>query len=254
MPAICCTNISKRYQRAAYGIKETLVGKHKDKMMDRFARQFALKDVGFVVEKGAAFGVVGQNGAGKSTLLSLLLGVIQPDSGDIRIQGRVASLLDLGCGFHPELTGRENIRLYGAILGMSFDYIKMRMNQIIRFSELGEAIDHPIQTYSSGMVARLGFATIINVEADILLIDEVLAVGDSAFQTKCKRYLRQFQENGGTLVIVSHDMDALSSTCDSGICLDRGEVLYAGSIKDVIGAYQTQMETCQLRSPVRDTA
>lgn len=237
-PAINCTNLQKKYGRRVYGIKETLVGRHNDKNANEHARRLALQNITFTVPKGCSFGILGHNGAGKSTLLSLLLGVIAPDQGKIQINGRIASLLALGSGFHPELTGRENIILYGVILGMSIKHMKQHISKIIDFAELQDMIDDPLRTYSDGMIARLGFATIIHIQADILLIDEVLAVGDNAFQDKCKHYLQNRRKKNGTLVIVSHDMHALKETCDAGICLQNGQIAYSGSIQDVITYYQ----------------
>ena len=231
----------KTYQhRIRIGIKEFLVGKKK-KAPSRFTRQWALKDVSFTVRKGEAFGIVGNNGTGKSTLLSLILGTILPDKGEIRAHGRVASLLELGAGFHPELTGRENIYLYGSILGMTIGEIKERLPKVIEFSELGDAVDSPLRTYSSGMITRLGFATIIHAPADILLIDEVLAVGDAAFQKKCKTVLRDFKLNNGSLIIVSHDLGELKEVCDEGLWLNQGVVSVKGSIEHVIESYQASV-------------
>lgn len=227
-------------QRMRIGIKEFLVGK-KRKAPNRFTRQWALQDVSFNVRKGEAFGIVGNNGTGKSTLLSLILGTILPDKGEIGIHGRVASLLELGAGFHAELTGRENIYLYSSILGMTIEEIKERLPKVIEFSELGDAVDSPLRTYSSGMITRLGFATIIHAPADILLIDEVLAVGDAAFQKKCKTVLREFKNKNGSLVIVSHDLDELKEVCDEGLWLNLGVVSAKGSIERVIESYQASV-------------
>ena len=175
-----CNNVTKSYARGAVlGIKELLVGKHR--RMGRFTREFALRDISFSVERGEAFGIVGLNGSGKTTLLSLILGVISPNSGAIRTHGRIAPLLALGSGFHPELTGRDNVFLYASILGLSLAEIRERFDAIVEFSELEDAIENPVRTYSSGMTARLGFSTIIHTVAEILLIDEVLAVGDAEF-------------------------------------------------------------------------
>jgi len=154
----------------------------------------------------------------------------------------VASLLDLGAGFHPELTGRDNIYVYASILGMRLREIRERFSAIVEFSELGEAIDNPTRTYSAGMVARLGFATIINAPADVVLVDEVLAVGDAAFQKKCLRKLTEFKNEGGTLILVSHDLETLGGICDHGLCLDMGEVAASGMIDQVIKKYLRSVE------------
>ena len=237
---INCRDVWKRYGKPARGIKELLVGRHKA-VNSRYSREWALQDVSFEVERGSAFGIVGHNGTGKSTLLSLLLGTILPDKGNISVEGRVASLLELGAGFHPELTGRENIFLYGSILGMSLAEIRSHFDSIIAFSELDGAIDNPIRTYSNGMVARLGFSTIIHTPVDILLIDEVLAVGDSRFKEKCRQYLHDFKARQGTLVIVSHEMETLAEMCDAGMCMNMGQVVAKGEIHEVLAQYREIM-------------
>jgi lipopolysaccharide transport system ATP-binding protein len=222
---------------ARLGIKELLIAR-RSTLPDRFARQWALQDVSFSVSRGQSFGIVGHNGTGKSTLLSLLLGTLTPDKGRAQVSGRVASLLELGAGFHPELSGRENIFLYGVILGMTRREIRSVFQQVTEFSELGDAIEAPLRTYSSGMITRLGFSTIIHAPADVLLIDEVLAVGDARFQEKCRTYLKNFRRHNGTLVIVSHDMPALAEMCDEGVCLNIGKVVHQGNMMDVISYYE----------------
>lgn len=235
-----CNGVWKRYSKSAQGIKSLLIGK-KATSESRYARGWALQDINFTVEQGSAFGIVGHNGTGKSTLLSLLLNTIKPDRGTIQVSGRVAGLLELGAGFHPELTGRENIYLYGSILGMRLSELHRKFDEIVEFSELGGAIDNPIRTYSNGMVTRLGFSTIIHTPAEVLLIDEVLAVGDSQFQAKCKEYLRTFKQQGGTIVLVSHDMEALTEMCDVGICMDMGKIVMQGDIASVTQWHQKLM-------------
>lgn len=236
-----CKHVWKQYGKPARGIKELLIGSRK-RADSRYSRNWALQDVNFEVPVGAAFGIVGHNGTGKSTLLSLLLGTMRSDQGEIVVNGRMASLLELGAGFHPELSGRENIFLYGSILGMTMAEIRLRYEAIVAFSEMEGAIDNPIRTYSNGMITRLGFSIIIHTPADILLIDEVLAVGDSRFQTKCRQYLHEFKGNGGTLVIVSHDMESLSEICDIGICMELGKIIYRGAIDKVIENYKFLMQ------------
>jgi ABC-type polysaccharide/polyol phosphate transport system ATPase subunit len=225
------------HQRPQIGIKELLV-RRKMVQKGRFAREWALQDITFTIKKGCAFGVVGHNGTGKSTLLGLLLGTMVPDQGTIQVNGRVASLLEIGAGFHPELTGRENIFLYGSILGMSLRELRQQLNMIIEFSELIDAIDNPIRTYSNGMITRLGFSVIAHTPAEVLLIDEVLAVGDAHFQQKCAQKMMQFKRNQGTIVFVSHDLASLKRVCDDGICLNEGKVARLGSIEDVIQHYR----------------
>lgn len=236
-PIVRCEGVSKSYRSARpLGIKELLVGKHRK--VGRFAREWAIRNVSFDVEPGQSLGVIGLNGSGKSTLLSLLLGVLRPDEGRITVGGRIAALLELGSGFHPELTGRQNVFLYGAILGMRLREIRERFDAMVTFSELGEAIDNPLRTYSNGMVTRLGFSVIIHTQANVLLIDEVLAVGDMEFQEKCRDFLRNYKRQGRTLVLVSHDLVSLRSMCDVGICLNEGRIVSAGRISDVIDAYR----------------
>ena len=235
---IACSGVSKSYRmRSPLGIKEMLVGRHRRNVGGRFSRTWALRDVTFSVKAGSAFGVVGANGSGKSTLLALMLGTLRPDAGTITVGGSLAALLALGAGFHPELTGRQNVFLYGSILGMRIRDIRARFDAIVDFSELGEAIDNPLRTYSSGMITRLGFATITHVNADVLLVDEVLAVGDLNFQAKCRRHFEQVKGRG-TLVIVSHDLEAVEELCDEGIWLDQGVVGCRGPIRQVVAAYR----------------
>ena len=241
--SVQCEGIWKAYHNTQpIGIKSLLTGKAL-RRTGRYAREWALKDINFNVPKGSALGIVGHNGSGKSTMLALLLGVIFPDKGHINIAGRVASLLELGSGFHHELTGHDNIYLYGSILGMTLREIRSSYDAIVDFSELGPAVDYPLRTYSAGMIARLGFATIIHFAADVLLIDEVLAVGDASFREKCTDYLLNFKRRNGTLVIVSHDMPGLNQLCDEGLCLDRGVAVQQGPIANVVKHYEELIHT-----------
>lgn len=236
--AIVCQALGKTYSRVRpLGIKELLVGRHRRVRSGRFSREWALRDVSFSVRAGRAFGVIGANGSGKSTLLSLVLGTLRPDNGTLRVTGRIASLLALGAGFHPELTGRQNVFLYSAILGMRLRDTRARFDKILEFSEIGDAIDNPLRTYSSGMITRLGFSTITHADADILLIDEVLGVGDLDFQAKCRSYLERFKRSG-TLMIVSHDLASLVELCDDGLWLDQGKIAYRGRMQDVVDHYR----------------
>jgi ABC-type polysaccharide/polyol phosphate transport system ATPase subunit len=239
--AVMCEGLWKTYQRhRPVGVKTLLLGAEPPSDT-RFAREWALAEVGFEVPRGRSFGVIGANGSGKTTLLSILLGTVQEDRGRVGLNGRVASLLELGAGFHGDLTGRENVVLYGSILGIRLAEIRRRFESIAGFSELEGAIEQPLRTYSAGMIARLGFSTIIHAAADILLIDEVLAVGDARFQVKCHQALREFRARGGTLVIVSHNMKEVSEVCDEGICLDLGRVVDAGPMPAVAARYQERM-------------
>lgn len=234
---VVCENVWKSYHaRRPLGVKTLLVGR-KEPRETRFARRWVLNDVSFSVARGQAFGVVGHNGGGKTTLLSVLLGTVPVDRGRIEVHGRVASLLELGAGFHPDLTGRENAVLLGSILGMRLAEIRERFDAILDFSELEDAIDSPLRTYSAGMTVRLGFSVIVHSPAEILLIDEVLAVGDARFQDKCRHHLREFKRRNGTLIIVSHNMREVAGICDEGICLDLGQVAHAGPIDSVVAEY-----------------
>ncbi len=236
--AVQCQGIWKSYRRRPrLGIKAALLTPRAPD--SRFARHWALQNVSFEVRRGQAFGIVGHNGSGKTTLLSLLLGSLLPDRGALSIHGRVASLIEIGAGFHPELTGRENVRLFGSILGMRLREIRERYDRVAHFSELGDAVDEPLRTYSAGMIARLGFSIIAHSPADVLLVDEVLAVGDARFQDKCHEMLFAFKASGGSLVIVSHNMEALTRLCEFGLCLDSGAVAAHGPIGPVIDYYAT---------------
>lgn len=198
---------------------------------------WALRDVYLDVPHGATVGIIGENGAGKSTLLKLLTGISAPTTGSVQVNGRVASLLELGAGFHPEFSGRENIYLNCSILGMSDEEIEERYPQIVEFSELGEFIERPVKTYSSGMYVRLGFSVAASVEPDILLIDEALSVGDEHFKGKCTNRLNEFREQGKTTIFVSHDMGAIKSMCQQVVLLDQGRVAEQGSADKVADEY-----------------
>lgn len=197
-----------------------------------------LRGISFDVQKGECVGVVGRNGAGKSTLLSLLARVYKPTSGQVQINGRVAPLLELGAGFHPDLTGIENVFFNGVILGLTRKEIDARLDQIIEFAELRHHIDSPVRTYSSGMLARLGFSVAVHVDADVLLVDEVLAVGDFEFEQKCYRRIDEFRAGGGTILFVSHQMDAVERVADRCILLKDGLIEAEGSPSEVIELYQ----------------
>ncbi|MFO0887967.1 MAG: ABC transporter ATP-binding protein [Isosphaeraceae bacterium] len=199
---------------------------------------WALRDVGFEVERGQVVGLLGRNGAGKSTLLKILSRITEPTQGTIRLRGRVASLLEVGTGFHPELTGRENIYLNGTLLGMRKVEIDRKFDEIVAFSEVEKFLDTPVKRYSSGMYVRLAFAIAAHLEPEILIVDEVLAVGDYAFQKKCLGKMRDVASGGGrTVLFVSHNMGALSQLCELGILLERGMVTTIGPTKEVIKAY-----------------
>jgi len=203
----------------------------------RFEERQVLKGISFQVQKGEAVGLIGHNGCGKSTTLKLLTRIMYPDQGTIRLTGRVSSLIELGAGFHPDMSGRENIYINASIFGLSRKEITERLDTIIAFSELEEFIDNPVRTYSSGMYMRLAFAVAINVNADILLIDEILAVGDVAFQAKCFNKLKEIKAQGTTIVIVSHSLGQIEQICDKTIWLDEGRIRMEGKPRDVHSYY-----------------
>lgn len=203
----------------------------------RYSEIQVLNDVSFNVEKGKTIGLIGQNGSGKSTLLKLLTGIIYPDKGSINVNGKVSSLLELGAGFHPDFSGRENIYNNASIFGLSKKEIDRRFNQIVEFSELEEFIDNPVRTYSSGMYMRLAFSVAINVDPDILLIDEILAVGDAAFQKKCFNKFLEFKDVNKSIIIVSHDNTSIKKLCDYVAWLDNGVIRQFGDTDYVIDEY-----------------
>jgi lipopolysaccharide transport system ATP-binding protein len=200
-----------------------------------------LRHVELTVHRGETVGVVGRNGSGKSTLLQIIAGTVTPTEGQLGVRGRVAALLELGAGFDPSFTGRENVYLYGALMGLGAGAVASRFDGIVAFSGLGDHIDQPVKTYSSGMYVRLAFAVAINVDPDILIIDEALAVGDEAFQRKCFARIREFQGRGGTLLFVSHDAGAVVELCDRALMLDAGEVIVAGRPRWVVDQYHRLM-------------
>lgn len=197
---------------------------------------WAVKDVSLHLGKGETIGIIGRNGSGKSTLLQMICGTLSPTSGTIEINGRVAALLELGSGFNPEFTGRENIYLNAALYGLSRDLTDERFERIAAFADIGDFIEHPVKTYSSGMLVRLAFAVIANVDADVLVVDEALAVGDAVFTQKCMRFIRDFKARG-TLVFVSHDMGSVINLCDRAIWLDKGQIVSSGDAKYVTQQY-----------------
>jgi lipopolysaccharide transport system ATP-binding protein len=198
---------------------------------------WALKDVSFGVARGECVGIIGSNGAGKTTILKILAGVTRPTNGEHRLGGRVGSLIDVRAGFHPELTGAENVYLSGAIYGMSRKEIESKFDRIVNFAELGDAMDMPVKRYSSGMLVRLGFSVAAHIEPEVLLIDEVLSVGDAAFRAKCASRVRELRAAAGAVLLVSHDMLAVQEMCDRVIWLDGGRVKQAGGAAEVVRAY-----------------
>jgi len=209
--------------------------------MRQYFHEFkALDDISFEVRRGETVGIIGRNGSGKSTLLQMICGTLAPTSGIVETRGRIAALLELGSGFNPEFTGRENVFLYASVLGLKHEEVAARFNSIETFADIGEFIEQPVKTYSSGMVVRLAFAVIAHVDADILVIDEALAVGDAFFVQKCMRFLRRFMENG-TILFVSHDTSAVVNLCNHAIWLADGKIRYQGSSKDASERYLAAM-------------
>jgi ABC-type polysaccharide/polyol phosphate transport system ATPase subunit len=198
---------------------------------------WALKDITFEIQKGTTLGILGQNGSGKSTLLSILAGVLYSSAGSFKIEGKVSAILELGSGFHPEFSGRDNVYMYGSIMGLSKQEIDERFDEIVLFSELGDFIDQPLRTYSSGMIVRLAFSVAVNVNADILIVDEALAVGDAIFQHRCFRKIREMQESGKTILYVGHDTEAVRNLCTQALLLDGGRIIERGDPNYVVNKY-----------------
>jgi ABC-type polysaccharide/polyol phosphate transport system ATPase subunit len=219
-------------------------------LQDLAPREFwALKDVSFAVERGEAFGIVGSNGAGKSTMLKLLCGIMQPTRGRIAVHGRLSALIEVSAGFHPDLTGRENIFLNGIILGMTRAEIRKRFDAIVAFSGLEEFIDTPVKRYSSGMFARLGFSVAAHVEPDILIVDEVLSVGDYLFQQKCLERMTEVMQGGATVVFVSHNLRAVASLCTRGLLLEHGTVVNVAPANDIVQLYMSRLHAVRALAP-----
>lgn len=235
MPVIELHNVSKKFTRHA---GQMLLRNHVTRF---FTRQkddpfFALKHVSFSLGRGESLAVIGSNGAGKSTLLGLVAGISKPDEGTVTVNGPVTALLELGSGFHPSLTGRENVRLNAALLGLSRKQTDEAYERIVEFSGIRDFIDEPLRTFSTGMTMRLAFAVAINRDPEILLVDEILAVGDTAFQAKCIDKIREFRNAGKTLLCVSHTT-MIRQLCDRAIWLDHGELILSGTVDDVLEAY-----------------
>lgn len=235
VPVITMNDVSKRFIiRKEKSLKERLVNfgrsrKHKEDF-------WALRDLTLDIEAGTTVGLIGANGSGKSTLLKVIGGIIQPTGGTVRRRGQLAALLELGAGFHPDLTGRENVFLNGAILGLSQKQIEGYFDSIVDFSEIRDFIDTQVKFYSSGMYVRLAFAIAIHVDPDILLVDEVLAVGDEPFQKKCMDKIKEFQQEGRTIVLVTHDLNTVQDMCDRAIVLSHGHVIFDGGAVEGVEA------------------
>ncbi|MBT3389359.1 MAG: ABC transporter ATP-binding protein [Chloroflexi bacterium] len=231
-------NISIQYRlprERLSGIKEYTIRWAQGRL--QYQEFWALRDINLEIERGESFGVIGRNGAGKSTLLKVMARVLKPTRGRVVMRGRTAPLLELGAGFHPELTGRENVFLNGALIGLPRKEITTQFDAIVDFAEIDEFIDAPLRTYSTGMVARLGFAVATSIRPQILLIDEVLSVGDTAFQEKCLARMRAFQSQGTTIVLVSHSMGRVQEFCQRALWLSGGQVAALGDVAGVVELY-----------------
>ena len=233
-------NVSKcfeMYEKPVHRLYQTLCAGKK-----KFYKEFwALRDINFDVHRGECVGIIGRNGAGKSTLLQIVTGTLAPTTGEVKLKGRVAALLELGSGFNPEFTGRENVYLNGTILGLSQQEITARYDEIVAFADIGEFIDQPVKTYSSGMMVRLAFAVQVMVDPDVLIVDEALAVGDSAFQRKCYARMDELKAKGVTILLVSHDTESVKQQCSRVIVLDRGAVVYEGEALAGVTEYMRRL-------------
>jgi ABC-type polysaccharide/polyol phosphate transport system ATPase subunit len=245
-PAIELDRVSKIYRR--YGgrrfstLKSALLQRSILRDLQPSETFPALTDVSMSVRKGSTYGVMGRNGSGKSTALKLVAGITKPTSGSVRVEGRISALIELGAGFHPEISGRENVFINGIMLGLTKREIQERFDEIVDFAELREFIDAPVKTYSSGMYMRLGFAVAINVNPDVLLVDEVLAVGDEGFTHKCLDKFAEFKRSNKTILLVTHSLNLIERFCDEALWLDNGRAMSHGDPKRVVGAYLTRVE------------
>ncbi|MDR1547568.1 MAG: ABC transporter ATP-binding protein [Hungatella sp.] len=249
--AIEVKNITKKFKiyfDKGSSLKEKMLFKRRN----HYEERLVLRGISFDIKKGEAVGLIGKNGCGKSTTLKMLTRIMYPDSGSIVVKGRVSSLIELGAGFHPDMSGRENIYTNAAIFGLTRKEIDHRINDIIEFSEMDDFLDNPVRTYSSGMYMRLAFAVAINVDADVLLIDEILGVGDVSFQTKCFEKLKEIKKNGTTIVIVSHSLEQISRICERSIWIEDGEIKEEGIPEIVHRHYLTQMEEIRLQKKETD--
>ena len=234
--AIEVSNISKRFVlRHTRSMKEAFVWLIKGRKGDLSEKFDALKDVSLTVEQGETVALLGLNGSGKSTLLKHISGVMRPDAGSVGTRGRVAGLIEVGAGFHHDLSGRDNVYLNGAILGMTEEEINEKFDSIVEFSEIGHFIDTEVKFYSSGMYLRLAFSVAVHTDPEVFLIDEILAVGDEPFQRKCINKIKELAAEGKTLVVVSHDLDLVASICERGILLEHGKVVLDAPVDEVVG-------------------
>ena len=259
MSAIEAVNVSKVYRR--YARKKQFATLKSALLKGSLIRDLqpdetfpALRGVSFTVPKGCTYGIIGRNGSGKSTLLKCVAGITRPNEGTIRVDGRISALIELGAGFHPEISGRENVFINGIMLGLSKREIQRRFDEIVEFAELKDFIDAPVKTYSSGMYMRLGFAVAIHVDPEVLLIDEVLAVGDQAFTVKCLDKFAEFRRRNKTILLVTHSLDLVEKFCDRALWLDKGRTLAEGEPKRVVAAYLIDVEKTEEQQLAKDEA
>ena len=236
MGAIRIENVSKRYER--HTRRELLAQSALRKVRGKAEPFYALRDVSATIDAGERVAIVGGNGAGKSTLLGIIAGVTAASSGRVVRAGRISALLELGTGFHPDLTGRENIKLNASLLGLTRAELAAKLDSIIAFSEMERFLDEPLRTYSSGMIARIGFSTAIHVDPEILVLDEVMSVGDARFQAKCIARVAEMAAAGATMLVVSHQLTLVEEMCSRALWLDKGELKLDGSVAEVLAAYQ----------------
>lgn len=236
-----CRNLKRSMWYGTLDVLRDMFGIARDRGKLRPSEFFALEDINFELKKGEALGIIGQNGSGKTTLLRIINGIFPPDRGKVAVRGRIGALIAVGVGFHPHMTGRENIYLNGTILGMSRKEIDEKFQEIIDFADIGEFIDAPVSTYSSGMTVRLGFSIAIHSDPEILLADEVLAVGDLSFALKCYRKISEYREKGGSIVLVSHGMQLVRNTCQKVLWVEFGKVVEYGSAQEICDKYEQAM-------------
>ena len=250
MITVALNGVSKQYRRhtdrpLATTFKSYLLRDLWSRQPRRTDLVWALRELDLQVEQGTTLGVIGRNGAGKSTLLKLVSGILKPDVGTVSVHGKIAALIELGAGFHPELSGRENIIINGIILGLSKKEIRSKLDAIVTFAELEPRIDEPVRTYSSGMYMRLGFAVAVHVEPEILIIDEVLSVGDARFTQKCRERINSFKKMGRTIILVTHDLGTVQDWCDKAVWLHAGRLKMAGEPAAVTEAYMQDILRCE---------
>lgn len=240
MSVIKFRNVNKSfriYKNKANSLKEQLIVNIFKKRKLEVEEYKVLENINFDIEKGETIGIIGQNGAGKSTTLKLIAKILYPDTGEIEVKGKISSLIEVGAGFHPDLSGRENVYLYASIIGVSKKEVDERYDDIVKFAEIEEFMDSPVKNYSSGMYMRLAFSVSVHVDPEILLIDEVLAVGDANFQEKCINKIQEFKKKGKTIVFVSHDMNAIKLICDRVFFIHKGGKMVQGTTDEMIKLY-----------------